>query len=352
MPQPPRSFPPYRNRSLRAACLAVLTLGLGVWPETWQPAAQGQTDLDSLFPEEILVSGKDLKITRSELDREFIALQANKATLGVTISGRQRAELEARLLDKMITTKLLLNKASQADRTKGKEFVDEQMKALETQLGSVEAAQQHIVASGVSEAYFRQQLLHDGITRAVIQREVKGNFQVPKADLRLFYLQNSKQFTVPETAQIRHIFLSNTLPGSNVSLPSSTLKEKQVLIEELRERARKGEEFAQLAKDYTEDPMTREWGGFALMIKGQSALELELPIFRLKKNEISEVLTTPNGIHLVKMIERTPERLRPLDEVEEMIRSRLENQYIDEKLPAYLDALKQAAGVKVHTEED
>ncbi len=343
-------FPFSFSGRYNAVRTSVFVFGLWLGALSNVNAAEGDSDANDLFPEKILASGKNLKITRSELDRAFIFLKANKASIGISVRGQQRDELEAQLLDKMIATKLILARARQSEREEGEKYVERQQNILQKQLGSEEALQRHIIASGVSEDYFRQQLYEEGVTRAVIHREVKSNYLVPESEIRQFYQQNQKTFTQPELAHIRRISIVRISP-TGVPLSPKVLEEKESHMKELRRRALAGEDFAQLAKDYSEDPSTRQKGGEIVVAKGQTKPEFEIPVFRLNKGGISEVITIGEGMHLVKMLEHRPAKLRPLEEVEAFIRANLEAQYIEKRLPQYIKDLKKTAKVKIFDDD-
>lgn len=329
----------------------VLGLLLIASPRDAKAAAGEQNDSSGLFPEKILASGKNFKVTRDEFDRAFIFIKANKASLGISVRGQQQDELEAQLLDKLITTKLILARARPSEREEGEQFIQEQWNALQKQLGSKEAVQRHIIASGVSEDYFRQQLYEEGVVRAVIQREVKGNYLVPESEIRQFYQQNQENFTEAEAVHIRRISLVRISP-SGAPLSAKAILEKETLMQELRQRALQGEDFAQLAKAYSEDLATRQKGGEMIIVKGQTKPEFETPVFRLKKGGLSQVITIGEGMHLVKMLDHKPARLRPLQEVETFIRAQLEANYVNKKMPQYIENLKKAAVVKIFSGAD
>lgn len=342
----------FRGRYNAVRAGAFLLGLLLIAPCQYAKAADGaQNNSSDLFPEKILASGKNFKITRDEFDRAFIFIKANKASLGISVRGKQQDELESQLLDKLITTKLILARARSLEREEGEQFVQRQWSALQKQLGSQEAVRRHIIASGVSEDYFRQQLYEESVFRAVIQREVKGNYLVAESEIRQFYQQNQKNFMEPEAVRIRRISLVRISP-SGAPLSAKALQEKEALMQELRQRALQGEDFAQLAKAHSEDLATRQKGGEMIIVKGQTKPEFETPVFQLKKGGLSSVIVIGEGMHLVQMLEHKPARLRPLQEVETFIRERLEAKYINQKMPQYLENLKEDASVKIFTDDD
>lgn len=328
------------------------SLALGICLTFTQPlesnAAEGALKgFEDLFPDETLATGMNLKVTRNELDQSYIYIKANKASQGVVIREAQRQELESQLLDKLITTKLIIARATKAETKQGEDFRQQQLQLLRDRLGSEEAAQRHIIASGVTEDYFRQQLFEEGVVKAVIQREIKGAYVVPPSKIQSTYQENQNAFTQPQSIRIQRIFIGRISPGSGTMLPEKSLIEKRTLMEDIRRRALAGEDFGKLANEFSEDPLTRQRGGEVVVAKGQTKPEFEIPAFQLQPGNISNIMTIGAGFHLIKMLEHRPAKLRPLQEVEEAIRLNLEAQYIEEKLPAYLVDLKKEAGVRI-----
>jgi len=328
------------------------SLALGICLTLSQPAAihaaVGALDgFADLFPDETLATGMNLKVTRNELDQSYIYIKANKASQGIVIPEAQRTDLERQLLDKLITTKLIIARASKGETKEGEDFRTQQLTLLGSRLRTEEAVQRHIIASGVTEAYFHQQLFEEGVVKAVIKREIKGNYVVPEAEIRKSYQQNQSAFTEPQSIRVQRIFIGRISPRSGTLLPEKSLSEKLTLMTDIRRRALDGEDFGKLANEYSEDPLTRQRGGEVVIAKGQTKPEFEVPAFRLQPGDVSEIMTIGAGFHLIKMQEHRPAKLRPLKEVEEAIRMNLEAKYIEEKLPDYLDNLKKQAGVKI-----
>ncbi len=332
--------------SVASLFLLGTSLSLGV-PTTVEAAVNALDGFGDLFPDETLATGKNLKVTRNELDQSYIYIKANKASQGVVIREADRPALEAQLLDKLITTKLIIQRATKAELKDGEAFREKQIGLLKEQMGSAEAMDRHIIASGVTKEFFFQQLYEEGVVKAVVEREVKGNYLVPDSEIRKTYQENQKAFTQPQSIRIRRIFIGRISPSTGEMLPPDMQEAKLKRMEGIRKRALKGEDFGELAKIFSEDPLTRLRGGEIVVMKGQTKPEFEVPVFNLKPGEVSEIMTIGAGLHLVKMVEHYPSKLRPLTEVETLIRRNLEAKYVEGKLPAYLENLKQQAGVKI-----
>ncbi len=105
-----------KNASNLAASTSLL-LGLCLLfglPSNSQAAINALDGFGGLFPDETLATGTNLKVTRNELDQSYIYIKANKASQGVVIREADRPQLEAQLLDKLITTKLIFQRATKS----------------------------------------------------------------------------------------------------------------------------------------------------------------------------------------------------------------------------------------------
>lgn len=208
----------------------------------------------------------------------------------------------------------------------------------------------HIIASGVTKDYYQQQLYEEGIVKVVVAREVKGSYRVSEKAIRDAYQENKIAFTEPESIRIQRIFMARISQRTGNPLSAENLREREALMAELRTRALGGEDFGELAKAYSEDAVTRNRNGEMIIAKGQTKPEFEIPTFRLRPGQISEVMTIGAGLHLIKKLEHRPEKLRPLSEVQDAIRLNLEAKYVEARLPDYLSRIKKEAKVEILVE--
>src|SRR2546421_932591 len=103
-----------------------------------------------------------------------------------------------------------------------------------------------------------------------------------------------------------HILLAtkDQTTGTELSDAQKTAKHKQ--MEGLLKRARDGEDFAKLAKEFSEDPASKDKGGEYTFPRGQMVPEFEAAAFSLNTNQMSDIVTTPYGYHIIKLYEKLP----------------------------------------------
>jgi peptidyl-prolyl cis-trans isomerase D len=153
----------------------------------------------------------------------------------------------------------------------------------------------------------------------VDRAKVRAKMKIPDADLKADYQTRSSSFQVPEQAIAAHILIKVD-PDKG---PEAEAAAKQK-AEELLARAQKGEDFAKLANENSDDPTGKGTGGqLPPFSRGQMVPEFEQAAFDMKPGELRGPVKTQFGFHIIKLIAKTAPHLRPFEEVREQISSEL-----------------------------
>lgn len=162
--------------------------------------------------------------------------------------------------------------------------------------------------------------------------------QVSLLDEDILSFYNEKQselFTEQETVRARHILI--TVPPSASNDAENAARD---IAESIRQRAIGGEDFAELAKKYSQDPANKEQGGdLGYFSRGDMVKQFEDVAFPLDVGQISEVFRTRYGLHIVKVEDKKPERIKSLEEVKDFIVATLTEKRADELAKAKADEL-------------
>ena len=147
----------------------------------------------------------------------------------------------------------------------------------------------------------------------------RDQVKVYTGDIEEYYDSHIEEFSTPEDLHARHILL-RVLPGAD----ESVRVEKKKTMEGLLERVRAGEDFGELAKIYSEDTGSKQGGGDLGYVKrGTLVPEVERAAFALKPGEVSEIVSSSYGLHLIKVEDYRASRVAPLEDVKEKIRETL-----------------------------
>src|SRR5580704_8625548 len=167
--------------------------------------------------------------------------------------------------------------------------------------------------------------------------QVRQSLQVSDDQLKVQYQQNIQQYQVPNRVHVEHILLMT------VGKTDAEVEEIKKKAEDILNQAKKGSNFEDLAKKYSEDPGTKDKGGdLGWVTHGQTVPEFEKAAFSLPKGSISDLIKTQYGFHIIKIIDKEAAHTKPLEEVKEPIRTRLLLEGADKEASDIADKLSQA----------
>jgi len=168
------------------------------------------------------------------------------------------------------------------------------------------------------------------------QAKIGESIPVPDSDVANYYNSHQDQFRTPERVHARHILLATT---NKSDAEKAKIKAK---AEDLLKQLKGGADFAKLAEKNSEDPGSASKGGdLGWVVRGQMVKEFETATFALKPKEISDIITTQYGYHIIQVLEKESARLRTLDEVKPEILTALRVQTVFDKMQALEEQARQ-----------
>ena len=315
---------------------------------TASPPKPAFKDTD-LFPDTIVAKGKGLEIKRSQLDEAVTGLKSSSASRGRPFTPQETLMIEQQVLDRLIQIQLLNAKATPADKALGKETCDKRFQSVKTRAGSEENLNRQLKSLGMSVEQLRTRMLEETTAEAVVEREL--NIKIGDADIKKFYDENPAKFEQPEMVRASHILLSTKDETAKTELTDAQKAAKRKKLEDILKRARAGEDFAKLAKEYSEDPGSKNNGGEYTFPRGQMVPEFEAAAFSLNTNQVSDIITTSFGYHIIKLQEKMPAKKLELAKVSQEVRDYLKSQAVQKDLPGFIDKMKKEANVEILDEK-
>lgn len=314
--------------------------------------------MTKLFGDPVIAKGKGFKIKQSDLDTMMNGVRNAAAARGQVIPPARLNLVKLGMLDRLIDMQLLMQQATAADKAQGKQDFEKSLRELKTErkLTDAEFDQKldlQLKVEGMTREQWDKQNIDQAI--AVVVLKHKFNVKPTEAEAKRFYDAHPADFEQPEMVHIARIYLStrNLVTGAELSDKEQAAKKKQ--MEGILKRARAGESFEKLAKEYSEDPSVQENNGEYTIARGQSPPEFEAVAFSLNTNQISDIVTTANGYNLIKLLKKIPAKTEPYAGLKTKIagnlnltlRDVLVAQTIQAEAPRYLLGLRKAAGVEI-----
>ncbi|HEY3619374.1 MAG TPA: peptidyl-prolyl cis-trans isomerase [Candidatus Sulfotelmatobacter sp.] len=163
---------------------------------------------------------------------------------------------------------------------------------------------------------------------AVIETgKAAADVQVTPDDLRAYYDQHRDQYRLPEQVKVSHILIKTPLPGPDGKVDEKGVAEAQRRAEDLLKQLKGGAKLEDLAKKYSEDPgSAKEGGSLGWIGKGQTVPEFEKTAFSLPKGQISDLVKSSYGFHIIRVDDKQEAHVKTLDEVKAEIEPVLKHQ--------------------------
>jgi len=317
--------------------------------------ANPEAAMTALFGDPVVARGKGFEIKRSQVDATTLNLKGLYTARGAAAP----ANVDGQALLLLINQNLVLSKATAADKVKAKEKFQASLQQLKTsqQLTDDQVNQlleKQLILRGQTRAQWEQQNIDQAAIPIVLKREL--NVSVSDAEAEEYYTNHPADFEMAETVQLSDILLLTVNPntGTPVSLEQQQAKRKK--IDDLLKRARNGENFTNLAVQYSEDPVAKNNGGKTPPLsRDQMSPELAAAAFSLTNNQISDVIEMNFGYYIIKLLDKVPAKKLALTDktpasdltVLDRIKEYLAQRKIDRQAPAYLKQMAQAYNVEI-----
>jgi parvulin-like peptidyl-prolyl isomerase len=327
--------------------VAVAVLASGRAPAAQPAPTNAASAAQSSNPsgETIVAKGKGVEVRRGQLDKEVATVISQVAAEGRTIKPEQTIEVERQVLEQLVNVQLLNVKATAADRAAGKEAAQKRLVAAKAKLGSEEAFDAELKLMGTTREAVLAKWIQALTGEAVLKREFK--ISITDQEVRKFYDANPTQFEAPEAVRASHILLTTVDPKTGTPIPDDQKAAKRKTADALLKRARAGEDFAKLAREFSDDPVSKARGGEYTISHGQMVAEVEAAAFAMNTNQIGDIVTSSYGYHIIKVSEKIPAHKIEFADAASDIRDMLAQQAIGQKFPAYIARLRTEAGVEI-----
>lgn len=313
-----------------------------------QPAKEPPAaSVRSQVVEEIIARVNNEIITRSELEKARAAAEedARQECSGRCTDEQLRAAIDERqknALRDLIDQSLLV----QRGKDMGINVEPEVIKQLDqirqkNNLASMDDLERAVTKQGLDWEDFKNNIRNGILTQRVIGSEVGSHISIGKEEVSKYYEEHKKDFVHPEEVALREIEVS-TEGKKDDELPALRKKAEEAL-----KRVKDGEDFAQIAKRYSDGTTKNQAGYLGVYKRGELSKALEDVVFKMKRNDLTDVMDTKQGYLILQVLEHYDEGQQPLNKVENQIMERLYSQRMEPALREYLKTLREQSYVVI-----
>lgn len=279
-------------------------------------------------------------ITMSELNTATqLALQDLKGGR----RGRDIVEVRSKILDQLIERRLVEQASSKAGISVSEKEIDNAIEDVKRQNSlTQEGLLRALANSSLTYSEYRNQLKEQIRQVKFINKKFRTKVDISEDDMEDYYRQNIERFYGPGEVRLRQIFLP-VEKGATILQRKDTEEKARMILDEIK----KGGDFVRLAITYSKGPNPEGGGDLGYIKVGEMDPTIERVVIGLKVGEVSGIIETPSGFHIIQLVDRKGGEPRPFQEVREEIRDILFQRIVDERYRLWLEEQKRVSYIEV-----
>jgi len=200
----------------------------------------------------------------------------------------------------------------------------------------------NLAAEGSSIESVKKDIRSQLVRTRLLRREVKDKIIVSDSEIGAYYNEHREEYEGKESVRMKQLLL----PFSSEADKNEKAKLRNEALR-LRERIIKGESFDSLVAKYSKGPAASHGGDVGFIEKGTIIPEVEAAAFKLPVNEVSNVIESSVGFHLIKVVDKKGAGLKPVTVVREEIKAKLEEERLDKKFGEWISSVRARSHIEI-----
>jgi len=278
-------------------------------------------------------------VTKVDFDRliKNMEVRANQP-----VPAERRDAIFRQALEQLVTYTVLSQETRARKVAIADEEVDNSIKQMRAQFGTEAEFKKALDARGMTLDKLKSDTRIDLSINKMVEAEVAAQTAPSDLQIREFYDKNPEKFKQDEAVRASHI-LFRVDENADAATKKKAMDQAQAVLKE----ARAGADFAELAKKHSADGSAQQGGDLNFFTKGQMVPQFDQAAFSMKPGEISDIVTTQFGYHIIKVTDRRPASTVPFEQVSARIKDFLTEQQKQKKADDFIQSLKQKAKIEV-----
>jgi peptidyl-prolyl cis-trans isomerase C len=293
-------------------------------------------------PENKIASVNGVVITKEEVQFELNQFKRRLAAQNQGVPDAQMTFLKEKLIEDLINKELLY----QASKTEGiiveQSVVDNHIASLKSKFSNQNDFEGALKNINISLSDLKLKIHKGYAIQQLIDKQILTNLEVTEKESNDYYNDHPNIFKQPEQVKASHILIKLDA-GSDEETKSTAVKK----IEAIRKKIKMGEDFASLAEKHSEGPSNVKGGDLGYFGRDQMVKPFEDAAFALKPGQVSGVVETQFGYHLIKVFDKRPEKVMPYKETKDSIERILKQKKMETALQDHIEKLKDNAKIEM-----
>lgn len=300
------------------------------------------------------------KVSGVDIKSKIIKFQFNRTMRDMDrkVDAKQKKKLLLLLIDKEVVRELIHQAGKRENIVIAQDDINKELKKVRAAYGykSDDELVKALNERDITLDELKQTIEIDLTARNLLDKNIRGKIKITDDQVKKFYDDNQEKFQRPESFRVQHIYIPHfsaemvkTTPREELMKKQDKLsKEAEKRIGEIYGKIKPGTNFGKMARKYSEDEGSAEKGGdLDFMYKGVFDPEFDEAVSKLQPGDVSPVVKTSFGYHIIKLNEVRPPELAPFEEVKPSIQKHLFNEEAKAKVQNYIDGLRKKADIKM-----
>ncbi len=272
------------------------------------------------------------------------------------LNSKQEKMLVAKIIDSEVTRELVFQNAKEAGTSFESKEIDDSFQVLRKQYPTEKAWKRVLESRGINEKILKHSIEMDLMARKFLEAKVQGKVKITDAQVKSFFDQNQSRFKRPESFRSQHIFVAYVPAEQRMKMKLEELKANaeslrdaaRVRMEKIIKEVKGGGDFSELAKKYSEDAGSAEKGGdLGFVYRGMLDKPYDAAVSKMKPGEISDVVASPYGFHVIKLNEIKPSEMAKFEDVKGSVQNHLFTEEAKKIVSSHINVMRKKAKVEL-----
>jgi peptidyl-prolyl cis-trans isomerase C len=282
-------------------------------------------------------------ISRAKLDKGYNSrIQQKGMDTGMITNPRRYKKVQQEVLDGLITRELLWQAAQKKNFIAKDEDVQKTLSSVKSRFPSEDDFKLRLAQSDLTESEYAEFLRRQLSVKELVQKDIAQGISVSDDEIHRYYESNPEQFKAPEHVRARHILLKVERRADQAAREEAKKK-----IEGILNAAKSGADFTELAKKHSEGPSGPKGGDLGFFSRDQMVKPFAEAAFALNPGEISGVVQTIYGYHIIKVEEKKEPQIVAEKDVQEQIRQYLYSGKVQGAVQERTNILRAESNVEI-----
>jgi peptidyl-prolyl cis-trans isomerase C len=276
-------------------------------------------------------------VTKGEFEKFINQLEMNA---GGPVPPDRRDEIFRNALDGLVNLKLLSQEVKSRAVTGDEQVVAEEIKKIRSRFPTEEEFNKALAAKQMTAEKLQTEMRTQLGINKLMESEASSASPVTDTDVKDYYDKNPERFKKPEQVRASHILFKTE--GDEAAKKKARASAETVL-----KQAKSGKDFAALAKEHSSDGSAQQGGDLGFFVKEQMVAEFSNAAFAMQPGQISDIVESQFGYHIIKVTERKAPETVALDQVSPQVKQFLTQQRQKERADTFMKQLRSKAKIEV-----